>query len=124
MASAGAERTGLPASTFNAAGLNAKTVAHPVAADIQAVYVKGEPLRASQSIPYMPHSAATRTLPLEPSDYAEQQKVLNAARNGPLATGAALAKRAINLHSIDSVEDALAMKSVSTASALIINCCL
>ena len=71
MASAGAEASGLPTTTLNAAGLNAATVPHPVPADIEAVYVKGEPLRSSQYLAdWIPKSAATRTLPLAPADHA------------------------------------------------------
>ncbi|WP_375242770.1 hypothetical protein [Sphingomonas parapaucimobilis] len=66
MASAGSRVSGLPATTFNPAGLHAKTVPHPVAANIDEVYVKGEPLHGLNAMPVAPDAAATRTWPLDP----------------------------------------------------------
>lgn len=66
MAWAGSRASGLPATTFNAAGLNAKSVPHPVASDIDAVYVEGEPLHGLNSKPIAPDAAATKIWPLAP----------------------------------------------------------
>ena len=123
MASAGAEASGLPATTFNAAGLNAKTVPHPVPSDIDAVYVRGEALRASQSIPGMPKSAATRIWPLEPADRPHQAAVLALTLLGPLAAGAGLATRSAMLHMMDAMNAALAIKQANIAKALVTNGC-
>lgn len=124
MSSAGAVASGLPATTFNAAGLAAHTVPHPVSADIQAVYVKGEPLRASQSLAsWIPKSAATRTLPLAPADYAAQKKIADAFHHGPIAGGAALANRTIGLHLMPAVIAALAQKRAGVERALVVNGC-
>lgn len=76
MASAGARVSGLPATTFNAAGLNMKTVPHPVASYIDAVYVKGEPLHGLNTLPVSLDAVATRTWPLEPPS-------LRTAASGP-----------------------------------------
>jgi hypothetical protein len=61
MASAASRASGLPATTFNAAGLNARTVPHPVASNIDAIYVKGEPLHGLNKLPVSPDAAATRS---------------------------------------------------------------
>lgn len=68
-ASAGAKASGLSATTFNAAGLHSRTVPHPVSTNIDAVYVRGEPLRTLQRTPGVPQAAATRTWPLDPPSW-------------------------------------------------------
>ncbi len=123
MASAGAEASGLPATTFNAAGLNAKTVPHPVPANIDAIYVKGEILRASQSLPLMPKSAATQTWPLDPTDYKTQAIVAGTIIAPPIVRGAALAVRAGLLHMMGAVDSALAQKRADVERALAKNGC-
>lgn len=123
MASAGAEASGLPATTYNAAGLHANTVPHPVSANIDAVYVKGEPLRASQSIPGTPKSAATRTWPLDAADYQRQAELKQKASHNFFEYAGALASRSIALHGMDSVEAALAVRRAGVARALIENGC-
>ena len=123
MASAGAEASGLPATTFNAAGLNANTVPHPVPANIDAVYVDGEALHASQSIPGMPKSAATTTWPLAPTDYVAQGAVIGSGAFGPYAAGAALAIRGVLLHMMGAVNNALAHKRAGVESSLRANGC-
>lgn len=124
MSSAGAAASGLPASTLNAAGLAAHTVPLPVPADIQAVYVEGEPLRASQSLAsWIPKSAATRTLPLAPADYAAQKKIADAFHEGPRAVGAALVNRTIGLHLMPAVFAALAQKRAGVERALVASGC-
>ena len=123
MASAASEASGLPATTFNAAGLNARTVPHPVPSNIDAIYVKGEILRASQSIPAMPKSAATRTWPLDAADYWKQAAVVALTPLGPWALGAGIAVRSGMLHMMGAVDDALAQKRASVAQSLIDNGC-
>lgn len=123
MASAGSAASGLPATTFNAAGLNARTVPHPMPSSIDAVYVEGEILRASQSIPGMPKSAATRTWPLKPADRSRQMAVLALAPLGPIAIGAGIATRSGLLHMMGAVDAALAMKQSNVAKALVANGC-
>lgn len=123
MASAGAEASGLPATTYNAAGLHANTVPHPVPANIDAVYVKGEPLRASQSIPGTPKSAATQTWPLDAADYQRQRQIADDAINHPFRVPGELATRVIALHGMDSVEAALAARRAGVAAALVANAC-
>ena len=129
MASAGAEASGLPATTFNAAGLNAQTVPHPVHADIDAVYVQGEVLRATQSVPGMPRSAATRTWPLPPAGLragldnpswkVEAASALRASRIGAL-----MAIASVLLHFMDNVDVALAQKRTAILKALRDNRCV
>ncbi len=123
MASAGATASGLPATTFNAAGLNAKTVPHPVATNIDAVYVKGEPVRGIQSLPFSPDSAATKDWPLEPADRAHQLAVLALIPLGPLAVGGGLAIRNLLLHMMTAVDAAIAQKRAETERALSTNGC-
>ena len=127
MASAGAEASGLPATTFNAAGLNAKTVPHPVPADIDAIYVRGEPLRGSQWI--TPNSAATQTWPLDPPSLRNawndpRWKVrVSAGLRAPLL-GASVAIGKVLLHFMDNVDAALAQKRAGVERRLAKNGCL
>lgn len=128
MASAGAEASGLPATTFNAAGLNAKTVPHPVPSDIDAVYVEGEPLRASQSIPGMPKSAATRTWPLAPPSLSTaasdpHMKVKASAALQASSVGALVATGKVLLHFMDNVNASLAQRRADVERSLIANGC-
>nr|WP_233140381.1 PAAR domain-containing protein [Acetobacter sp. DsW_063] len=75
MAAAAARATGRPAVTYNAAGLNAKTVPHPVGDNIDDVYVRGEILHTSQAIiPKIPTAAGSRHWPLNPVKVLPWQK--------------------------------------------------
>ena len=123
MASAASETSGLPATTFNPAGLNARKATHPLSSNIDEVYVKGEALHESQAIPGMPKSAATRTWPLEPADGLNQTAVAALKPFGGSAVGAALAVRGGMLHMMSAVNSALAMKNASVAKALVANGC-
>lgn len=68
LAAAAARASGLPATTFNAAGLHAKTVPHSVNADIDQIYVNDEVLHEAQSwwLSPLPEAAETRNWPLDP----------------------------------------------------------
>ncbi len=129
MASAGAEASGLPATTFNAAGLDAHTVPHPVPANIDAVYVQGEVLHGVNSLPGAPAAAATRTWPLAPIDYRNQALTGAAdglAAAGPLGAmiaGGALATRAVSLHMMSAVDSAMAARRAEVGRALVANGC-
>lgn len=125
MASAAARATGLPATTFNAAGLHANTVPHPVHAEIDAVYVKGEVLRRTQSIPFTPPSAATRTWPLEPSRKISGDMAARAtAALGYINVGIFHAIRSGLLHMMGNVVPALGQKRADVEKALEKNHCL
>ena len=129
MASAGAEASGLPATTFNAAGLNAKTVPHPVPANIDTVYVNGEVLHATQQVPGVSQAAGTRSWPLAPTDYRNQVLTGGAAslaRAGPIGAiiaGSALAARAISLHMMSAVDSALAARRAGVDQSFLANGC-
>ncbi len=129
MASAGARASGLPATTFNAAGLNAKTVPHPRAADIDAVYVKGEPLHGLNSLRIAPDAAASRTWPLDPPSFRSaidhpSWKVKAGWR--PLRTqfiGADVALNDIFLHFMDNVDASLSQVRRQIDASLSLNGC-
>ena len=123
MASAGSEASGLPATTFNAAGLNAKTVPHPVDSQMDAVYVKGDILHASQAIPLMPRSAATRVWPLDPARSGRDPAVAAAAALAYADVGANHAVRSVLLHLMGNVEASLAQKRAGVERALAKNNC-
>ena len=108
---------------FNADGLNARTVPHPVAMNIDAVYVKGKPVRGIQSLPFSPDSAATKDWPLEPADRAYQLAVLALIPLGPLAVGGGLAIRNPLLHMMTAVDAAIAQKRAEAELALSTNGC-
>ena len=129
MASAGSEASGLPATTFNAAGLNANTVPHPVASNIDAVYVKGEVLHDVNSATGVP-AAATRTWPLAATD--TRNRLLAGAGVGlsplagpyaPLVAGGAVAARAVSLHLMGAVDASMAARRAALDKALIANGC-
>jgi uncharacterized Zn-binding protein involved in type VI secretion len=113
MASAGSRASGLPATTFNPAGLNAKTVPHQVTSDIDEVYVKGEPLHGLNTMPIAPDAAATRVWPLDPPSLRSaasdpRWKVRAAWR--PLRSvhvGANVALNDVLLHMMDNVDASL-----------------
>lgn len=128
-ASAGAKASGLPATTFNAAGLHARTVPHPVSTNIDAVYVRGEPLRTLQRTPGIPQAAATLTWPLDPpsrkwasNDPSSKVKMSSNLR----ATQAGLLAAIGNgmLHMMDNVEAALAQRRTELESELRKEACL
>jgi uncharacterized Zn-binding protein involved in type VI secretion len=124
MASAAARATGRPATTFNAAGLNAKTVPQPLPSEIDAVYVKGEALRASQAIPGMPKSAETRAWPLDPDAPPASEGMLDAFLDyGPLGVGGHLGGRAVALHGMEAVVPALVKKQKEIAEEMAKNGC-
>lgn len=124
MASAAARATGRPATTFNAAGLHADTVPQPLPSEIDAVYVKGEALRSSQSVPGMPKSAETRAWPLDPDAPPASEGMLDTfIAKGPLGVGARLGKRAIDLHGMEAVVPALAKRQKALVDELAKNGC-
>ncbi|MFH8654661.1 hypothetical protein ACH37Y_18325 [Sphingomonas paucimobilis] len=124
MASAAARASGLPATTFNAAGLRSDTVARPLPSEIDGVYVKGEALRASQGIPKMPQTAETRSWPLDPDEPSVGEGMRQAyERDGVVAAGKYAAMRPINLHLMDEVIPALQLRQGGIALDLVTNGC-
>lgn len=125
LASAAARATGRHATTFNAAGLHAKTVTAPMSAPIDAVRVKGEILTAIQSsVPGAPEAAFTgKPYLLDPPanvGSARDQSGLSGwdslaflfgPKVGGLWTGGkyvkGMAARAIELHGMPAVKDSL-----------------
>lgn len=124
MASAAARASGLPATTFNAAGLHSDTVARPLPSEIDGVYVKGEALRASQGIPKMPQTAETYSWPLDPDEPSVGEGMRQAyERDGVVAAGKYGAMRPINLHLMDEVIPALQLRQGGIALDLVTNGC-
>lgn len=124
MASAAARTSGLPATTFNAAGLRHDTVANSLPSEIDGVYVEGEALRASQAFPKMPQTAETRSWPLAPDEPSMTEGMRQAyERDGIVAAGKYAATRSINLHLMDEVIPALEMKQRFLALDLVTNGC-
>jgi hypothetical protein len=129
MASAASRASGLPATTFNAAGLNARTVPHPVASNIDAIYVKGEPLHGLNKLPVSPDAAATRTWPLDPPSLRSaasdpRWKVRAAWR--PLRSqwiGADVALNDVLLHMMDNVDASISQHSREIEKSLAKNGC-
>ncbi|GBQ98241.1 hypothetical protein AA23498_3158 [Acetobacter nitrogenifigens DSM 23921 = NBRC 105050] len=127
LASAAARATGLPATTLNPAGLNAKTVAHPVNADIDEIYVKGEILHGVQSTLPIPEAAATRTWALDPpslfSAATDPRWKVNAAgwlRASIIGAGVG----DVLLHFMDNVNEALSQRQRQIRRSLARNGCL
>jgi uncharacterized Zn-binding protein involved in type VI secretion len=129
MASAGSRASGLPATTFNPAGLNAKTVPHPVSSNIDEVYVEGEPLHGLNTMPIAPDAAATRTWPLDPPSLrsaASDPRWKVQAGWRPLRSthiGADVAVNDILLHFMDNVDASLSQRRRSIERALAKNGC-
>lgn len=124
MASAAARRSGLPGTTFNAAGLRHDTVDNALPSEIDGVYVDGEVLRGSQAIPGMPRTAETRSWPLPPDEPGLTEGMRQAYdKDGIIAAGKYAAMRSINLHGMDEVIPALALRQRSNAQAIIANGC-
>jgi uncharacterized Zn-binding protein involved in type VI secretion len=129
MASAGSSASGLPATTFNAAGLNAKTVPRPVASDIDAVYVEGEPLHGLNKMLVAPDAAATRTWPLDPPSLRSaasdpRWKVKVGWR--PLRAqwiGADIALNDALLHMMDNVDASISQRRRAIERSLVENGC-
>ena len=65
LASAASRASGLPATTFNAAGLHKDTIASPRMSQIEAVHVRGELLRTAQMAPGAPQAIGVAQ-PLDP----------------------------------------------------------
>ncbi|MFT8947585.1 MAG: PAAR domain-containing protein [Acetobacter aceti] len=119
MASAASRASGLPATTINPAGLNARTVPHPVSSEVDMIYVRGEVLHASQRIPGMPHALATRTWALDPADhYTLKDRLLNVS-----SLGLHNAVRSVKLHFMGSVMDALKLRQAAIEGSLAANDC-
>ena len=116
MASAGSQASGLPATTFNPAGLHARTVPHPVAANIDEVYVKGEPLHGLNTMPVAPDAVATRIWPLDPPSLrsaASDPRWKVRAGWRPLRSihiGANVALNDVLLHMMDNVDASLSQR--------------
>jgi uncharacterized Zn-binding protein involved in type VI secretion len=124
MASAAARSSGLPATTFNAAGLRSNTVSNALPSEIDGVYLDGEILRASQEIPGMPRTAETRAWRLPPDEPEMSEGIRQAyERDGILAAGKYAAMRSVNLHLMDEVIPAIHLKQRSIALDLITNGC-
>ena len=129
MASAGSRASGLPATTFNPAGLNAKTVPHPVTSDIDEVYVKGEPLHGLNTLPIAPDAAATRVWPLDPPSLrsaASDPRWKVRAGWRPLRSvhvGANVALNDVLLHLMDNVDASLSQHRREIEKSLAKNGC-
>ena len=122
LASAGAEATGLPAVTFNPAGLNARTVPHPVYADIDAAYVKGEVLHNTEALHLGPSAAATHVWPLEPARHGDSSvRAAQALRY--VHMGSAVAVQSVLLHLMGNVDAALAQQRSVVEHDLLKNNC-
>ncbi|NVN41737.1 PAAR domain-containing protein, partial [Ameyamaea chiangmaiensis] len=127
MASAAASATGLPATTFNPAGLNAKTVPHPVNADIDEIHVKGEVLHGAQSTLPIPEAAATRTWALDPPGFISaatdpRWKVSAAGLLRASLIGAGIGD--VLLHFMDNVDASLRQRQRQIQRSLVRNGCL
>lgn len=127
MASAAARATGLPATTFNPAGLNARTVPHPVDADINEIYVKGEVLHGAQSVLPLPEGAATKTWPLDPpslrsaaTDPSWKVRAAGWLRASRIGAGVG----SVFLHFMDNVDAALSQRQQQIERDLARNGCL
>ncbi|GEN15615.1 hypothetical protein NCH01_20460 [Neoasaia chiangmaiensis] len=106
MASAASRATGLPAITYNAAGLHARTVPYMQGNQIDAVSLKGDALTWLQRHLPMPKAAADKVWELDPgtktTSLAEKMPIL---KNGLYHMGGYI-KKAIG-EKIESLESLL-----------------
>lgn len=129
MAAAGSRASGLPATTFNGAGLHAKTVPHPVTSTIDDVYVEGEPLHGVNSWAIAPDAAATKTWPLKPPNLrsaASDPRWKVRAGWRPFRSqwiGADVALNDILLHMMDNVDASLSQRRREIERSLTKNGC-
>lgn len=117
LASAAAAVSGAPATTFNAAGLNDKTLAEVGFVsnpdNINAYTVKGDILSSLQdNASVVASTAAGNRMPLSPADSITKGDVATGVVGSLVATPlvgvvAGSAKRGVRLHSMGSVKDAL-----------------
>lgn len=117
LASSAAAVSGAPATTFNAAGLNDKTLAEAGFVskpdNINAYTVKGDILSSLQdNTSVVAATAAGNRMPLSPADSIAKGDVATGLVASAVATPlvgvvAGSAKRGVRLHSMGSVKDAL-----------------
>ena len=105
MAAAASKLSGRPATTLNAAGLNSSTVPDSKTSIIDAVHVRGEVINAGQKVLGGP--SGTRSWPLDPPPVATDVVVAGASLFGPKAVAAALAARAVQLHTTGSIKSSI-----------------
>ena len=120
LASAAAASYGSPATTFNAAGLNDKTLLRTgVASDSansNAYYVQGDILSGPRDNSFgLAPQAAGKRMELSPADSVTMDDVkagaiVGAVSNSALGVVAGMGARGVRLHGMDSVEDALAKR--------------
>lgn len=129
MASAAATRHGLPATTFNAAGLNAKNAEGYNAdimcvkpPDIDAVNVRGEILTGVQSLG-LPKAASSTSWPLDPPAGFGKWLLAGGALLGAKGLAAATLVRSGLLHLMDSVDKSLAQRNQQLADLIKKNGC-
>ncbi len=119
LASAAARATGLPASTFNAAGLHENTVNDPnMSTAIDAVYVRGEALTTGQMIPGVAKAAATKSWPLDPPPSIGAMILTRAASAlaGIKGWAAAKAARAADLHRMVHVHESISHRKMQVTT--------
>lgn len=126
LASAASRASGLPATTFNAAGLHKDTIASPRPSQIEAVYVRGELLRTAQMAPGAPQAIGTAQ-PLDPPTGIGKRALTGlaaglAATGSPWLAGGVAAYRGYLLHGMDSVGASLDQALTQTKKT-IEKCC-
>lgn len=126
LASAASRASGLPATTFNAAGLHKDTIASPRPSQIEAVYVRGELLRTAQMMPGAPQAIGTAQ-PLDPPATIGKRALSGlaaglAATGSPWLAGGVVAYRGYLLHGMDSV-DASLDQALAQTKKTIEKCC-
>ncbi len=124
MASAAATRHGLPATTFNAAGLNAEnaTGMSGKMAEIDAVNVRGEILTGVQSLG-LPKAASSKSWPLDPPAGFGKWLLAGGALLGAKGLAAATLVRSGLLHLMDSVDKSLVQRKKQVADLIKKNGC-
>ncbi|HMO74206.1 MAG TPA: hypothetical protein PKD99_06620 [Sphingopyxis sp.] len=126
LASAASRASGMPATTFNAAGLHPNTIADPRASQIDAVYVRGELLRGAQMTPGVRQAVGTK-VPLDPpagigSRVAKWIARTSIAAGHPWLGLGVAAVRGFFLHGMDAVVPAVDQEKANVDKE-IAECC-